>query len=133
MAKFSKNNFRLIIEEIEDSESYGENIWIAVGILEIMYDDYAGILDRYFHLEKKDRNIDKLWDEINKISVGTLSVPTPKKEGSWWFYDGKPYIVPTGPCDPVYLKITWTCDDNLSNVSTRATLANTIPPKEDNE
>ena len=129
MAKFSKNNFRLIIEEIEDSESYGENIWIAVGILEIMYDDYAGILDQYFHLEKKDRDIDKLWDKINKNHVGTLSVPTPKKEGSWWFYDCKPYTIPTGPCDPVYPKITWTCDDNLSNTSTRATFANTIPPE----
>lgn len=129
MAKFSKNNFRLIIEEIEDSESYGENIWIAVGILEIMYDDYAGILDQYFHLEKKDRDIDKLWDEINKTSIGTLNVPTPKKEGSWWFYDGKPYTIPTGPCDPVHPKITWTCDDILSNISTRATFANTIPPE----
>ena len=133
MAKFSKNNFRLIIEEIEDSESYGENIWIAVGILEIMYDDYAGILDQYFHLEKKDRDIDKLWDKINKNHVGTLSVPTPKKEGSWWFYDCKPYTLPTGPRDSVYPKITWTCDDNLSKISTRATLANTIPPKEGNE
>ena len=132
MAKFSKNNFRLIIEEIEDSESYGENIWIAVGILEIMYDDYAGILDHYFHLEKKDRDIDKLWDKINKNHVGTLSVPTPQKKDYWW-YDYKPYTVPTGPCDPVYPKIIWTCDDNLSNTSTRATLANTIPPKEDNE
>ena len=128
MAKFSKNNFRLIIEEIEDSESYGENIWIAVGILEIMYDDYVGILDQYFHLEKKDRDIDKLWDKINKISVGTLSVPTPQKKDYWW-YDYKPYTVPTGPRDPVYPKITWTCDDNLSNVSTRAIFADTIPPE----
>lgn len=128
MAKFSKNNFRLIIEEIEDSESYGENIWIAVGILEIMYDDYAGILDRYFHLEKKDRDIDKLWDEINKISVGTLTVPTPQKK-DYWFYDCKPYTIPTGPRDPVYPKITWTCDDVLSNKSTRAIFADTIPPE----
>lgn len=48
-----------------------------------MYDDYAGILDQYFHLEKKDRDIDKLWDKINKISVRTLSVPTPQKKDYW--------------------------------------------------
>ncbi len=70
-----------------------------------MYDDYAGILDRYFHLEKKDRDIDKLWDEINKISVGTLTVPASQKK-DYWFYDCKPYTVPTGPRDPVYPKIT---------------------------
>ena len=47
MAKFSKNNFRLIIEEIEDSESYGENIWIAVGILEIIKAYHDGGFEGY--------------------------------------------------------------------------------------
>lgn len=70
----------MIIHEIEDMEAADQNIWVPIGILEIMYDDYAGIIDKYFH--SKDRDIDKLWEEINKISVGTLSVPIPKKEES---------------------------------------------------
>lgn len=135
MAKFSKNNFRLIIEEIEDSESYGENIWIAIGILEIMYDDYAGILDHYFHLEKKDRNIDKLWEDLNDSPLGPETKKALKNlsnklwKENYQQHNYKTYTIPTGPRDSVYPKITWTDDDNLSNKSTRATFANTIPPE----
>ena len=125
MAKFSKNNFYMIIHEIEDMETADQNIWVPIGILEIMYEDYTGIIDNYFH--SKERDIDKLWEEINKISTGTLNIPIPKKEESWWFYDGKPYTIPTGPYD-LTPKVTWTCNDNLSDESTRAYI-NTIPPE----
>ena len=55
MAKFSKNNFKLIIREIEDMEAADQNIWIPIGILEIMYDDYYGLIDEYFHSKKDQR------------------------------------------------------------------------------
>lgn len=71
MAKFSKSNFRLIIQEIEEAEKCLENIWIPIGILEIMYDDYSGIIDKYFHSEEKDRDIDKLWDNLQPESKVT--------------------------------------------------------------
>ena len=40
MAKFSKNNFKLIVREIEKMQAANENIDIPIGILEVMYDDY---------------------------------------------------------------------------------------------
>lgn len=40
LAKFSKNNFKLIIREIEKMQTANENIDVPIGILEVMYDDY---------------------------------------------------------------------------------------------
>ena len=60
MAKFSKNNFKLIITEIENAEAADENIWIAIGILETMYDDDFGAIDQYFHTEKDQRDFELL-------------------------------------------------------------------------
>lgn len=68
MAKFSKNNFVMIIHEIEDMEAADQNIWVPIGILEIMYDDYMGIIDKYFH--SKDRDIDKLWENLDGSPLG---------------------------------------------------------------
>lgn len=69
MAKFSTNNFKMIIHEIEDMEAADQNIWIPIGILEIMYDDYMGYIDSYFHLNKEKRDIDQLWSYLNSITV----------------------------------------------------------------
>ena len=57
MAKFSKNNFHMIIDEIQDMEKENQNIWVPAGILERMYDNYIDI-DDYFHSDPKDRNIE---------------------------------------------------------------------------
>lgn len=65
MAKFSKNNLFLVIKEIEGMEDAKENIWVPIGILEIMYDDYSGIIDNYFHTEKLKRNFDDLYKQLN--------------------------------------------------------------------
>lgn len=42
MAKFSKNNFKLIMREIEKMQAENENIDVPIGILEVMYDDDFG-------------------------------------------------------------------------------------------
>lgn len=42
MAKFSKNNFYMVIHEIEAMEANNQNIWVPIGILEIMYEDDKG-------------------------------------------------------------------------------------------
>lgn len=50
----------MIIKEIEDMEAADQNIWVPIGILEIMYDDYYGHIDNYFHTDKKIRNVEQL-------------------------------------------------------------------------
>ena len=69
LAKFSKNNFKLIIHEIEDMEAADQNIWVPIGILEYMFDDYMGYIDNYFHQNKEKRDIDQLWSYLNRITV----------------------------------------------------------------
>ena len=69
LAKFSKNNFKLIIQEIEDMEAADENIWIPIGILEMMYDDYAGLIDQYFHTRSEKRNVDRLYSILASIDL----------------------------------------------------------------
>lgn len=66
MAKFSKNNFKLIIQEIEKMEAADQNIWVPIGILEVMYDDYLGHIDYYFHRDKDKRkyDLDDLYDVL---------------------------------------------------------------------
>lgn len=73
MAKFSKANFILIINEIEEMEDTFQNIWVPIGILEMMYDDYIGIIDRYFHSEKSERNIDALWYDLYRLNHTVLT------------------------------------------------------------
>ena len=66
MAKFNKKNFFLIIEELEKQEKNNENFWLGVGILETMYEDNFGWIDYYFHSDPQDRNIEWLWNKLNK-------------------------------------------------------------------
>lgn len=66
MAKFNKDNFKKVIYNIESMEMHHQNIWIPVGILEYMYDDDIGYIDKYFHTDKFNRNKEKLWEELNK-------------------------------------------------------------------
>lgn len=65
MSKFSKENFFRIIKEIEIMETAQENFAVPLGILEIMYDDYSGYLDYYFHQTKNNRSIEWLWKKLN--------------------------------------------------------------------
>ena len=65
MSKFSKNNFYMVIHEIEEMEKQNQNIWVPIGILEIMYEDNKGWLDFWFHNEPNLRNIEWLWEKLN--------------------------------------------------------------------
>ena len=67
MAQFDKNNFKNIISEIEQMETKKENIWVPIGILEYMYNDFKGYIDNYFSIES-NRDIDQLWDNLWKQS-----------------------------------------------------------------
>jgi hypothetical protein len=67
MNKFSKNNFLMIIKEIEEMESLDQNIWVPIGILERMYDNYNDI-DDYFHSKREDRNVENLYKQLNMPS-----------------------------------------------------------------
>lgn len=62
--KFSKNNFHMIINEIQEMEKEDQNIWVPIGILEYMYNDNYGWIDYYFHHDPEDRNIDFLWNKL---------------------------------------------------------------------
>ena len=66
MSKFEKTNFIKIITLIESMEFRKEDIWIPIGILERMYDDDIGYIDQYFHIDKFDRDKEKLWKNLNK-------------------------------------------------------------------
>ena len=71
MAKFSKNNFRMIIHEIEDMEAADQNIWVPIGILEYMFEDDIGHIDKYFNQDKNKRDMGRLYDLLQapKINV----------------------------------------------------------------
>ena len=51
-------------------QAANENIDIPIGILEVMYDDYWGYIDDFFHLEDKitDYDIDDLFETICDLS-----------------------------------------------------------------
>lgn len=70
MAKFSKNNFKLIIREIEKMQAADENIDVPIGILEVMYEDYWGHIDNFFRSESKitDYDINCLFETIHDLS-----------------------------------------------------------------
>ena len=61
MSRFNEKNFYNIIDKIETMEVHNENIWVPVGILEVMYDDNYGYIDNFFHKEFFDRNVVNLW------------------------------------------------------------------------
>ena len=50
-------------------EAADQNIWIPIGILEIMYDDYYGLIDEYFHSKKDRRDQDRLYDNLMAIDL----------------------------------------------------------------
>ena len=56
----------MIINEIQDMEVKGQNIWIPIGCLEMMYEDDFGWIDYYFHSDTQDRKIEWLWNKLNK-------------------------------------------------------------------
>lgn len=64
MSKFTQQNFYLIINEIQAMELAQENIWVPIGILEVMYDDDYGYIDQYFHSEIINRNKEDLWHKL---------------------------------------------------------------------
>ena len=70
MAKFSKNNFKLIMKEIEKMQAADENIDVPIGILEVMFDDYWGCIDYYFHCDDDEykTDIDDLYDSLIEFS-----------------------------------------------------------------
>lgn len=66
MSRFNEKNFYQVISLIESMEMRKQNIWIPVGILEVMYDDDIGYIDNYFQTSKFDRNKEKLWQNLNQ-------------------------------------------------------------------
>ena len=70
MARFSKNNFKLIIKEIEKMQAADENIDVPIGILEVMFDDYWGCIDYYFHCDEDYKDdIDQLYDSLLQFTT----------------------------------------------------------------
>lgn len=66
MSSFNIYNFEEIVHEIEDvEEEQTQASWIAIGILEKMYDDDAGYIDEYFISQSRD--IDNLINKIFKM------------------------------------------------------------------
>lgn len=72
MAKFSKNNFKMIIHEIEDMEAADQNIWVPIGILEYMFEDHIGHIDRYFNQDKDKRDMDHLYDILQMPKINAV-------------------------------------------------------------
>lgn len=66
MSRFKKSDFNRVIKEIEKMEEKNENIWVPLGILEMMYDDDCAWIDEYFDNPPEHRNIDKLWEKLLK-------------------------------------------------------------------
>ena len=64
MSRFCKKNFEKIITEIERAEECGDNHWLSIGILEIMYDDHCGYIDEYFEKDPQYRDVNKLWSKL---------------------------------------------------------------------
>lgn len=69
MAKFSKNNFKLIMKEIKKMQAANENIDVPIGILEVMFDDYWGCIDYYFHSDNNEDEIDALYDSLIELTL----------------------------------------------------------------
>ena len=77
MSRFKEEQFYQIIDNIEKAEFRDEDIWIAVGILEMMYDDDCGWIDKYFYLTPQKRCKKDLWkklqDHILKLNFEKIS------------------------------------------------------------
>ena len=64
MTRFNKWEFKQIIENLERDEMNDDNVWVAVGILERMYNDDCGYIDEFFSTNFVNRNWEKLWDKL---------------------------------------------------------------------
>lgn len=65
MSRFNEENFYQIISAIETMDTPHDQ-GVAIGILEVMYDDDIGYIDNYFQTSKFDRDKEKLWKNLNK-------------------------------------------------------------------
>lgn len=45
-----------------------ENIDVPIGILEVMFDDYWGCIDYYFHSDNNEDEIDTLYDSLIELT-----------------------------------------------------------------
>lgn len=70
----------MIIHEIEDMEAADQNIWVPIGILEYMFEDDIGYIDRYFNQDKNKRDMNRLYDLLQtpKINVPPEIIKWPK-------------------------------------------------------
>ena len=64
MRKFNSAQLYEIIRHIERMEMHDEDIWIPIGILEFMYDDDLGLLDKYFTTSKDKRILEDLVEQL---------------------------------------------------------------------
>ena len=64
MSKLTKEQFKSVIYNLERIENT-DDIWVAIGILERMYDDDIGYIDNFFHNHWECRDIEDLWEKIN--------------------------------------------------------------------
>lgn len=71
MARFSKNNFKLIMKEIEKMQAAHENIDVPIGILEVMYEDYLGEIDYYFYCKENNKENGTL-DDLYRALTNTV-------------------------------------------------------------
>lgn len=62
--KISRANFFYILNEIEVMEVNEENIWLPIGLLELLVEDNIGFIDHYFHSPQKFRDREELWNNI---------------------------------------------------------------------
>ena len=69
MSKFNEQNFYRILTEIEDEEKCNTNFWLSVGILEHMYDDDMGYIQRYFETKEEYRDPQELWNHLNNFDI----------------------------------------------------------------
>ncbi len=89
-------------------EAADQNIWVPIGILEIMYEDYSGFIDKYFHSERSKRSFDLLWSNLTNnyhIDWDNMRVKTVPLASHFWEPCKGPNDYPFSPT------VTCTCDD----------------------
>ena len=64
MSRLNKWEFKQVIENLERDEMKDDNIWVAIGILERMFNDDCGWIDEYFNTSFVARNWENLWDKL---------------------------------------------------------------------
>lgn len=58
------------MKEIEKMQAADENIDVPIGILEVMFDDYWGCIDYYFHSDEDDKDdVDQLYDSLIQFTT----------------------------------------------------------------